>query len=64
MTPKSGNKAGANNVPETTPARPDPSFRCRFCGEDKPLSDLVMIRHYYPPLAACRDCFKINNNVQ
>jgi transcription elongation factor Elf1 len=31
-------------------------FKCKFCGESKPLSELVVMRHYYPQLAACKKC--------
>jgi len=31
-------------------------FKCQFCGESKPLADLIMMRQYYPVIAACKDC--------
>jgi hypothetical protein len=31
-------------------------FKCKICGESKPLSDLVVIKNYYPQLSACRAC--------
>jgi transcription elongation factor Elf1 len=31
-------------------------FKCQFCGEEKPLADLVMMRQYYPLMAACKSC--------
>jgi hypothetical protein len=37
-------------------------FRCKFCGENKPLSELIMIRNYYPPMGACNACFRAHNN--
>jgi hypothetical protein len=40
---------------ETTKARTI-SFKCKFCGESKPLSDLVVLNQYFPPLSACRAC--------
>ena len=35
---------------------PDVMFKCPFCGETKPLKELVVMRHYYPQVPACRDC--------
>jgi hypothetical protein len=54
------------SIAADTESRPagEISFRCRFCAQDKPLSDLVMLRQYYPPLAACHECFRINNNLR
>jgi hypothetical protein len=40
---------------ETTKARTI-SFKCKFCGESKPLSDLVVLNQYFPPLPACSAC--------
>jgi hypothetical protein len=34
------------------------TFKCQFCGENKPLADLLMMRQYYPILSACKDCAK------
>ena len=31
-------------------------FTCKFCGETRPLRDLIVMRQFYPPIAACRDC--------
>jgi hypothetical protein len=31
-------------------------FKCKFCGESKPLSELVVMRHYYPQISACKKC--------
>jgi hypothetical protein len=31
-------------------------FKCHFCGATRPLSDLVVIRHYYPNITACSAC--------
>ncbi len=33
-------------------------FRCRFCGEDKPLNDMRMLTRFFPPLPACSECEK------
>ena len=32
------------------------TFKCRFCGEVKPYSEMVIMPRYFPPLAACRSC--------
>jgi len=34
------------------------TFRCKFCGESKPLSEMRVITTFFPPLIACRDCEK------
>jgi transcription elongation factor Elf1 len=31
-------------------------FTCKFCGESKPLQDLIVIRRFYPQLTACKEC--------
>jgi hypothetical protein len=31
-------------------------FTCKFCGESKPLGDLVVVRRFFPQLAACSEC--------
>jgi hypothetical protein len=45
---------------KTEPVVKDPEivFKCKFCGETKPLAELVIIRHYYPQLSSCRACSK------
>ena len=40
----------------TTETTQDVVFKCPFCGETKPLKELVVMRHYYPQVPACRDC--------
>lgn len=37
-------------------------FVCKFCGETKPLSELVIIRHYYPLVSSCKNCSKMTKN--
>lgn len=32
------------------------AFKCRFCGEQKPLDDMNVLRRFFPPLVACRAC--------
>jgi transcription elongation factor Elf1 len=31
-------------------------FKCKFCGETKPLSEMVLMRQYFPQIAACKSC--------
>lgn len=39
-------------------------FICKFCGETKPLSEMVVMRHYYPPVSACKECAKAVRNYR
>lgn len=32
------------------------TFRCRFCNEVKPYSEMVILPRYFPPLVACQGC--------
>ena len=34
------------------------TFHCKFCGESKPLSEMIFITRFFPVLVACRDCEK------
>jgi hypothetical protein len=43
------------SVPAVVPLK-SVSFTCKFCGESKPLDDLVVIRRFFPQLAACSEC--------
>ncbi|MBN1191395.1 MAG: hypothetical protein JXA46_16690 [Dehalococcoidales bacterium] len=31
-------------------------FKCKLCGELRPLSELIVIKNYYPHLSACKAC--------
>jgi transcription elongation factor Elf1 len=33
-------------------------FKCQFCGESKPLADLMIMRQYYPIISSCKECAK------
>ena len=35
------------------------TFKCRFCGEIKPLQELVRMTRFFPPVVACSGCEKI-----
>ena len=37
-------------------------FKCKYCGETKPFSEMTMMRWYYPQLAACKSCANGNFN--
>ena len=32
------------------------TFRCKFCGEEKPLDEITTITRFFPILVACREC--------
>jgi len=32
------------------------TFRCKFCGEEKPLDEMRTLTRFFPPLLACREC--------
>ena len=34
------------------------TFKCKFCGETKPLEVMTVQTTYFPPVVACRDCEK------
>lgn len=46
---KEENKAGAEGTREVT-------FKCKFCGESKPIGEMRVLTTFFPPLIACRDC--------
>jgi transcription elongation factor Elf1 len=52
MPEKSEKKIVQTEQPKTV------MFKCQFCGESKPLDDLLMMRQYYPVLTACKECAK------
>lgn len=52
MSDKSGKKPIQTEKPKRI------MFKCQFCGENKPLLDLIMLRQYYPVISACKDCAK------
>jgi hypothetical protein len=31
-------------------------FKCKFCGQTKPFSGLVVMRQYYPQISVCKTC--------
>jgi transcription elongation factor Elf1 len=40
------------------------TFKCKFCGEEKPFCELVVMRQYYPQIAACKKCAIGTRNVE
>ncbi len=34
------------------------TFVCKFCEQARPLSDMVVLRNYYPQVTSCKDCAK------
>jgi len=34
------------------------TFRCKYCGKDKPLDDMRRIDRFFQPLITCRECEK------
>ncbi len=35
---------------------PEVTFKCRRCGQEKPLSDMRSITRFLPVLVVCKDC--------
>ena len=56
--PKSEHKEKAQEAPQREISVKDLNFKCHFCGESKPLSTMVILRQYYPPKNACKECAK------
>jgi len=40
------------------------TFTCKFCGETKPFSELVLQTRYFPVLTSCRSCDKDLQNIK
>jgi hypothetical protein len=38
-------------------------FTCKFCGETKPVVDLVVMRQFFPPISSCKTCAKATRNA-
>ena len=49
MPEKKESPAGQKDVQEIT-------FKCKFCGEQKPLREMVLMKQYFPQMAACKEC--------
>ena len=55
--------AKADNKKTETPPPQEILFKCKVCGETKPLSELVIMRQYYPTISACKVCARGSNNT-
>jgi transcription elongation factor Elf1 len=38
-------------------------FTCKFCGETKPLIELVVMRQFFPAISSCKACAKATRNA-
>jgi hypothetical protein len=38
-------------------------FTCKFCGETKPIVELVVMRQFFPPISSCKSCAKATRNA-
>ena len=54
MVQKKSGKKDSTSTGETK----EMDFTCRFCGETKPFSEMVLLSRYFPVLTSCRDCDK------
>lgn len=55
-TAKEKVKEAPKEKAKETPREKEVVFICKFCGEAKPLSDLIMLRNLYPQVSCCREC--------
>jgi hypothetical protein len=35
------------------------AFTCKFCGKPKPIEEIRVVKRFFPPLAICKDCWKL-----
>ena len=40
------------------------NFKCKFCGESKPLEELVILRQYFPQISVCKACSIAASNAR
>lgn len=45
-------------VPPSPKEKKEITFRCNYCGQDKPLEDMRTLARFFPPVVVCRDCEK------
>ncbi len=55
MAAETGSK-GEKKAKEKKPR--DVTFKCRFCQETKPISEIMIVSRLFPPVVACRECEK------
>ncbi len=58
MPEKTKKKVTDTAKTEKTAKGEETVFVCKFCGETKPLSELVVLRQYYPLISCCKKCAK------
>ena len=44
--------------PSETANTEEVTFKCRFCGETKPLAEMRILTRFFPQIVACRNCEK------
>ncbi|MBI2830506.1 MAG: hypothetical protein HYX81_05030 [Chloroflexi bacterium] len=45
------------DVSETKPGK-EVTFKCKFCGAEKPLTEMQVVTRYFPPVVLCKECEK------
>ena len=53
----------AKHETHSAPVKSEVVFTCKFCGQTKPLSDLVVMRQFFPQIPSCKDCAKATRNA-
>ena len=43
--------------PETKETR-EVTFKCKFCGNTKPLDEMRVLTRFFPPIVVCPECEK------
>ena len=54
--------AKSEKIAQVKPA--DITFTCKFCGQSKPLQDLIVIKHFYPQMSACKECAQAKKIIE
>jgi len=47
--PQEKKQSGSDETKEIT-------FRCKYCGKNRPLDDMRILTRFFPPVVACPDC--------
>jgi hypothetical protein len=50
-----------NTEPEKNPTV---YFKCKYCGETKPLEELVVLRQFFPQISICQACSIAASNAR
>jgi transcription elongation factor Elf1 len=40
------------------------TFTCKFCGESKPIGEMILQTRFFPVLASCRECDRILQSLK